>query len=110
MPSDKEITFVIDELDRRLHPLLTLRFISLFMNDENSKQLIFTTHETRLMTTDIFRRDEIWLVDRKGGHSSIQSLDEVDVKYDRRIDKMYLNNDLPGSPDIQPYKFDLKCD
>ena len=56
-------TIVIDELNRKLHPDLTRRFIELFLQEnEEKKQLLFTTHETRLLDDWLFRRDEIWFV------------------------------------------------
>lgn len=59
-------TIVIDELNRKLHPDLTRRFIELFvLEQEEKKQLIFTTHETRLLDDWLFRRDEILFVREK---------------------------------------------
>ena len=107
LPTDSEKVFVIDELDRRLHPLLTLRFIDLFLNDGNkNKQLIFVTHESRLLTTEIFRPDEIWFMSMEDGTSSIDSLDEIMKKnpkwFNKRTDRLYLEDlKLPGIPNIK---------
>jgi AAA15 family ATPase/GTPase len=51
---------VWDELDLRLHPLLSIFLIGLFHNSTQNKtdaQLIFTTHNTNLLDSDLLRRD-----------------------------------------------------
>ncbi|MBN1828358.1 MAG: ATP-binding protein [Deltaproteobacteria bacterium] len=57
---------VIDEMDARLHPLLTRFILSLFnspVNDKNA-QLIFATHDTNLLSNKYFRRDQIWFTEK----------------------------------------------
>lgn len=58
-------TYVIDELDRCLHPSLSYKFVETFLNIAAGKniQLIVTTHESRLMDFDLLRRDEIWFIE-----------------------------------------------
>ena len=59
----------IDELDAKLHPLLTRYIINLFHNpDKNvgNGQLIYSTHDTVNLNKEIFRRDEIWFVEKDG--------------------------------------------
>lgn len=58
---------VIDELDAKLHPLLTRAIIQLFTNpkiNQNGAQLIFTTHDTNQLHLDYVRRDEIWFTEK----------------------------------------------
>ena len=103
IPTTRETTFVVDELDRRLHPLLSKRFIELYMADDSPfKQLIFSTHESELMTTELFRKDEIWFVQKIDGRSEMISLDRVNkVNYNRRLSRLYLDDKvLPGIPHI----------
>ena len=106
LPSDNERVFIIDELERRLHPLLTQRFIELFLQDEKrNKQLIFTTHEFRLMSKELFCPEEIWYMNKEGGTSYAVPLDvliEQNPKLLRkRTDKLYLDyGALPGIPHI----------
>ena len=42
----EDVLYVVDELERSLHPKLTERFLQLFMqlHDEQRMQLLFTTH------------------------------------------------------------------
>ena len=92
-PRDRVI--VVDELDRRLHPLLTRRFIELFMRDDSPcKQLVFTTHDIDLMDSNLFRLDEMWLVTKIDGESTIVSVDQLKVNYNKRLNRMYLSGEL----------------
>lgn len=57
----------VDELDAKLHPLLTRNLVQLFMNhstNPNGAQLIFTTHDTVQLNTKYIRRDQIWLTEK----------------------------------------------
>lgn len=58
---------VIDELDAKLHPLLTRAIIQLFTNpkiNQHGAQLVFTTHDTNQLHLDYVRRDEIWFAEK----------------------------------------------
>lgn len=94
-------TYVIDELDRCLHPSLTYKFVDTFLQLAAQKniQLIVTTHESRLLDFDLLRRDEVWFVNkRKSGESDIYSLEEYNARFDQKIDKAYLEGRYGGVP------------
>ena len=94
-------TYIIDELDRCLHPSLTYKFVDTFLKLAFQKniQLIVTTHESRLLDFDLLRRDEIWFVNkRKSGESDIYSLEEYNARFDQKIDKAYLEGRYGGIP------------
>lgn len=94
-------TFVIDELDRCLHPSMTYQFVDTFLQSAEKRkiQLIVTTHESRLLDFDLLRRDEIWFVNkRKSGESDIYSLEEYNTRFDQKIDKAYLEGRYGGVP------------
>lgn len=58
---------VIDELDAKLHPLLTRAIVQLFTNPKinpHGAQLVFTTHDTNQLHLDYVRRDEIWFTEK----------------------------------------------
>jgi len=58
---------VIDELDAKLHPLLTIQIIKLFNDPDtnpNNAQLFFATHDTNLLNAGLFRRDQIWFTEK----------------------------------------------
>ena len=95
-------TYIVDELDRCLHPQLTCKFVKEFLEKEkqenNNNQLIVTTHESRLLDFDILRRDEIWFVEKKNNISELYSLEEFNVRFDKKIDKAYLEGRYGGVP------------
>jgi len=77
---EKGQVFVVDELDARLHPLLTRLIVSLFNSPANktNAQLIFTTHDTTLLTPEFFRRDQIWFTEKDQlGATDLYSLAEI---------------------------------
>lgn len=60
-------TLIVDELDAKLHPLLTRNIVLLFMDPERNKhgaQLIFATHDTNLLDRSMLRRDQIWFAEK----------------------------------------------
>lgn len=99
--SKKNKTYIVDELDRCMHPSLTYRFIEKFFEYTQNKtvQLIVTTHESRLMDFKLLRRDEIWFVDKdNSGNSNIYSLEEYNTRFDQKVDKAYLEGRYGGIP------------
>lgn len=93
--------FVIDEIDRCLHPQLTRKFIEIFLEyaKGHNTQLIVTTHESRLLDLDLVRRDEIWFIEKSNcGNSKVYSLEEYNTRFDQRVDKAYLDGRYGGIP------------
>ncbi len=98
--------FIIDELDRSLHSNLTRNLLEHFLDmraESSQSQLVFTTHDTQLMTQDIFRRDELWVTERdQSGASKLVAFSEFkDVRKDKDIRKSYLQGRLGGIPKIR---------
>lgn len=100
MNKDSEKVYLIDELDRCFHPELTYKFIERFLNMvNNNSQLIVTTHESRLLNFDLLRRDEIWFANReKNGPTDLYSLEKYNERFDKKIDKAYLEGRYGGVP------------
>jgi AAA15 family ATPase/GTPase len=97
--------YVIDELDRSLHTLLTRHLLEGYLSScssESRAQLLFTTHDVMLMDQDLIRRDEMWITERTdSGGSSLKSFSEFkDVRYDKDIRKSYLQGRLGGIPRV----------
>lgn len=94
--------FVVDEMERSLHPSLIQQIILLFYKYSNgvSSQLIFTTHESSLMNQRIFRKDEIWLMKKDNcGISSFGRMDELyNVRFDKMLQNSYLNGEYGATP------------
>lgn len=94
-------TFVIDEIDRSLHPILVRALVSKIVTDKNMKgQLIFTTHDAGLLDGKIFRNDEIWFAekDRETQSTHLYTLDEFKPRTDLDIEKGYLNGRFGAIP------------
>jgi len=97
--------FVIDELDRSLHTLLTRQLLEAYLDTcskDTRSQLLLTTHDVLLMDQDLLRRDEMWVVERdSSGSSSLLSFsDYKKVRYDKDVRKSYLQGRLGGVPRI----------
>lgn len=99
-----------DELDTKLHPLLMRNLIITFTNpDKNPKnaQLIFTTHNTVYMEMGLFRRDEIWFVEKENQKSELFSLDDIvdskgqKIRKDSDFEKNYLLGKYGAVPFIE---------
>jgi len=103
-PKSKKV-YVIDEVDRSLHTLLTRQLLDAYLgscSQESRSQLLFTTHDVLLMDQNILRRDEMWVAERDStGGSNLLSFSEYkDVRYDKDIRKSYLQGRLGGIPRI----------
>ena len=108
MSKRKDVVFVVDELERSLHPKLTEHFLKLFMEMHKADrvQLVFTTHEDTIMDLELFRRDEIWLVERDGTNASkIYSLDRFNERYDGKLSKAYLEGRYGAVPAFKQFTF-----
>lgn len=101
---------VVDELDAKLHPLLTRELVMLFNNPEtnpNKAQLIFATHDTNLLSTDIFRRDQIWFTEKDNmEQTDLYSLVEFKLpdgtipRKDSNLEKNYIRGRYGAIPFI----------
>ena len=104
----EDLTYVVDELERSLHPKLTEHFLRLFMEAHGSDrdQLIFTTHEDSIMDQELFRRDEIYFVEKEtSGGSKIYSLDRFKERYDKKLGKAYLEGRYGAIPVFKEFSF-----
>lgn len=94
-------TLVIDEFDARFHPLLTKKIVELFNSEGNKKsQLIFTTHDTNLLSADLLRRDQIDFVEKdRYGASHLYTLVEIKgVRNDASFEKDYIQGKYGAIP------------
>jgi AAA15 family ATPase/GTPase len=99
---------IIDELDSKLHPLLTRSIVQLFMDPQknpNGAQLLFTTHDTNLLNLKYLRRDQIWFTEKSQVEATdLYSLvefkgeDGKKVRNDRDIENDYINGRYGAIP------------
>ncbi len=102
-----ERVYVVDEMDRSLHTLLTRQLLERYLGGctaETRTQLLFNTHDVLLMDQRWLRRDEMWITERgAAGDSGLLSFSEYrDVRYDKDLRKSYLQGRLGGIPRITP--------
>ena len=100
---EKGKVIIIDELERSLHHSLVEMIIKFFNNPEINKgnaQLIFNTHDTNLLSLDLFRRDQIWFTEKNSekGTTDIYPLDDFSVRKTENIQKGYLNGRYGAIP------------
>ena len=93
---------VIDELDSRLHPLLVNRIVALF-NDARTNpkgaQLLFTAHDTYLLSAGLFRRDQVWFTQKDNfGATELYSLAEYKVRSTSPFERDYLLGKYGATP------------
>ena len=110
---EKGKVLVIDELDARLHPRMILEICEMFNSKErnpNNAQLIFVTHNTRLLDKNIFRRDQIFFLQKNRQEASeLYSLVEfaVDgkkIRKDASYEKDYLLGRYGAVPLIREFE------
>jgi AAA15 family ATPase/GTPase len=94
---DSPSVYLVDELDRSLHPQLSRMFLEAYLTAKRAGvakgQLIVTTHETNLLDLSLLRRDEIWFMEKDAqGASHLTSLAQFkyQVRNDLKLEKGYL--------------------
>ncbi len=98
----------IDELDARLHPILTKIIVKLFNSKDtnpHNAQLIVATHDINLLNAAIFRRDQIWFIEKTRDNSSdLYSLAEYRLPKGKvRKDASYAKDYIRGRYGAIPY-------
>ncbi|MBD2130948.1 ATP-binding protein [Sphaerospermopsis sp. FACHB-1094] len=105
---------IIDELDAKLHPIITHKIIELFNSKKynpKSAQLIFMTHDTNLLNPNLFgsrllRRDQIWFTEKnQQGATDLYSLAEYDdIAEDDPLEADYIRGRYGAIPFIGNFK------
>lgn len=103
-----DVVYVVDEIDRCLHPLLTYNFINAFLEKAKTMncQLIVTTHESLILDFRLLRKDEVRLISKRNGSSLIESLGDTKIRADKVLVKEYLLGEK-GTPNMinNAYKY-----
>lgn len=95
--------FIVDELERSLHPLLTKALMSIFANpltNPRNAQLIFTSHDTTLF--NYLDNDQINILEKNiYGATEIYTVSDIrGLRNDIPVEKWYLSGKLGGTPNI----------
>jgi len=98
--------YVVDEIERSLHPIMIKDIISKISESEKAKgQLIFTTHESCLLDQSIFRPDEIWFAQKNVKQATqLYPLSDFNIHKTANIENGYLDGRYGGIPFLSNLK------
>ncbi len=103
------LVLCIDELDLSLHSMIVRHLISLFHDPKTNLkngQLLFTTHDTSLLDGDVFRRDQIWFIEKDDVQgSSLYSLLDFKPRKNESLGKGYLQGRYGALPFLGRFRF-----
>ena len=103
---------VVDELDAKMHPLISRELVSLFNDPKRNPlgaQLIFTTHDTNLLSSNLLRRDQIWFTEKdQAERTDVYSMRDIVLpdgtkpRGDGNMERNYIKGRYGAIPYIQP--------
>jgi AAA15 family ATPase/GTPase len=96
---------VVDEINTSLHPVIVRYLIDLFGDLSHNKkraQLVFTSHDTSLLSQRRMRRDQIWIIDNHPTGASLVPLSDFSVRRSEALDRGYLGGRYGGIPLVTP--------
>ena len=99
---------IIDEIDSNFHPYLLVKLIEFFNNpsiNKSNSQLLFTSHDTNLMSPSIMRRDQFYLTEKNEDNSTrLYSLADLKgIRNDADFAKQYLAGFYGALPILKDY-------
>lgn len=102
---------ICDEIENGLHEEVVKQIIQLFkyaLKDEFA-QLIFSTHDTSLLSADLFRRDQIWFTELNSERATdLYSLAEIrNVRKTENIEKGYISGKYGAIPMLSENIYDV---
>ena len=103
---NSDSVYVVDEIERSLHPIMIKDIISKISESKTAKgQLIFTTHESCLLDQNIFRPDEIWFAQKDVEQATqLYPLSDFNIHKTANIENGYLNGRYGGVPFLSNLK------
>lgn len=106
----KGTILIVDELDAKMHPLISQYIIKLFNDTEtnpHNAQLIFSTHDTHLLSAHLLRRDQIWFTEKDNKEQTdLYSMMDIVLpdgskpRNDTNYEKNYINGRYGAIPYI----------
>lgn len=95
---------IVDEFDASLHPLISRAIVKLFHSsttNPNNAQLVFMTHDTNLLSNQLFRRDQIWFTEKnRYAVTDLYSLAEYKIRNDASFERDYIKGRYGAIPYI----------
>ena len=104
--TENERVLVVDELDTSLHPLLVQHLVKLLHRTGTKAQLIFTTHDTTLLSQKLLRRDQVWFLEKdKSRATQLYPLSKFSPRENEAVERGYLNGRYGGIPFLKDLDF-----
>ena len=103
---ENERVLVVDELDTSLHPLLVHHLVKRLHHEGTKAQLIFTTHDTTLLSQKLLRRDQVWFMEKdEKSATRLYPLSDFSPRDNEAIERGYLNGRYGGIPFLKDLDF-----
>jgi len=103
---ENERVLVVDELDTSLHPLLVHHLVKRLHHEGTKAQLIFTTHDTTLLSPKLLRRDQVWFMEKNDKSATrLYPLSDFSPRENEAIERGYLNGRYGGIPFLKDLDF-----
>jgi hypothetical protein len=103
---ENERVLVVDELDTSLHPLLVHHLVKRLHHEDSNAQLIFTTHDTTLLSQKLLRRDQVWFMEKDAKCATrLYPLSDFSPRDSEAVERGYLNGRYGGIPFLKDLDF-----
>jgi energy-coupling factor transporter ATP-binding protein EcfA2 len=103
---ENERVLVVDELDTSLHPLLVHHLVKRLHHAGTNAQLIFTTHDTTLLSQKLLRRDQVWFMEKDAKCATrLYPLSDFSPRDSEAVERGYLNGRYGGIPFLKDLDF-----
>ncbi len=103
---ENERVLVVDELDTSLHPLLVHHLVKRLHHAGGKAQLIFTTHDTTLLSQKMMRPDQVWFMEKDDKSATrLYPLSDFSPRDNEAIERGYLNGRYGGIPFLKDLDF-----
>lgn len=99
--------FFVDEIDNNFHPSLLIQLVNFVNSSHNSRsQLVFTSHDTNLLSPKVLRRDQIYFTEKQMDESTkLYSLADLrGIKDDSNFAKQYLAGFYGAKPLLHTFE------
>ncbi|MCY3996914.1 MAG: ATP-binding protein [Rhodobacter sp.] len=109
---DEGVPVIVDEVDLSLHTAASEAILRLFCSRElnrNGAQILATMHDTNLMKSEVFRRDQLWFAEKsKDGSTEIYPLTDFRTRKDDNIELGYRQGRYGAVPNNDPVALPLE--
>lgn len=93
---------IVDEINTTLHTALSQALVGVFANkcvNRNGAQIIFSTHDAKLLNPAILRRDEIWFAAKdSSGATTVYPLTDFRTRKSDNVERSYIEGRYGAVP------------